>query len=123
MATIGSRFSPLWIDAPDAEDRVLRKRDRGLISEDEFHLICGFIADGYCVIEDAIDGKLIDAYLAEVAGLFDLRPDLWVSEGPAIKRLGEARVDRALTKLESALARRGVRALRPRARGAPHRPG
>ena len=99
MANIGSPFSPLWIDTEDASQRALDKLERGQISEDEFHLVSFFIANGYCIIEKAIDAALIDGYLAEVEKMFSTRPDLWVSEGPDIKRLGEAQVDRALTKV------------------------
>jgi phytanoyl-CoA hydroxylase len=99
MANIGSPFSPLWVDTADATRQALGKVERGEISEDEFHLISLFIANGYCIIENAIDGELIDGYLADVEKLFATRPDLWVSEGPTVKRLGEARVDRALTKV------------------------
>jgi phytanoyl-CoA hydroxylase len=99
MANIGSPFSPLWIDTADANQQALSKLERGQISEDEFHLVSFFIANGYCIIEKAVDTELIDGYLGEVEKMFSTRPDLWVSEGPAIKRLGEAQVDRALTKV------------------------
>jgi phytanoyl-CoA hydroxylase len=99
MANIGSPFSPLWIDAEDASQQALSKLEQGRISEDEYHLVSFFIANGYCIIEKAIDTELIDGYLAEVETMFSTRPDLWVSEGPDIKRLGEAQVDRALTKV------------------------
>jgi len=99
MANIGSPFSPLWIDSEDARRQALNKLEHGRISEDEFDLLSFFIANGYCVIEKAIDAELIDAYLAEVQTMFSTRPDLWVSEGPDIKRLAEAQVDRALTKV------------------------
>src|SRR5215469_1452298 len=99
MAHIGSPFSPLWIDKQDAAEQAAAKREQGLISEDEFRLVSYFITNGYCIIDDAADGKLIDAYLAEVQEMFASRPDLWVTEGPEVKRLGEAQVDRALTKV------------------------
>jgi phytanoyl-CoA hydroxylase len=99
MANIGSPFSPLWIDTENANQQALNKLERGQISEDEFHLVSFFIANGYCIIEQAVDAALIDEYLAEVETMFSTRPDLWVSEGPDVKRLGEAQVDRALTKV------------------------
>jgi ectoine hydroxylase-related dioxygenase (phytanoyl-CoA dioxygenase family) len=99
MANIGSAFSPLWIDKADAAEQAVARLDRGLISEDEFELVSYFIANGFCIIENAVDGDLIDAYLAEVQEMFATRPDLWVTEGPDIKRLREAQVDRALTKV------------------------
>jgi phytanoyl-CoA hydroxylase len=99
MANIGSPFSPLWIDTADASQQALSKVERGEISEDEFHLISLFIANGYCIIENAVDSELIDRYLADVEEMFSTRPDLWVSEGTTVKRLGEARVDHALTKV------------------------
>jgi phytanoyl-CoA hydroxylase len=99
MANIGSPFSPLWIDCEDATAQAVLRLEQGRISEEEFSLVAGFIANGYCVIEGAVDCDLIDAYLGEVEGMFDTRPDMWVTEGPEIKRLGEAQVDRALTKV------------------------
>lgn len=99
MANIGSPFSPLWIDKQDTAEQAVAQREQGLISEDEFQLVSYFIANGYCIIENAVDGELIDAYLAEVQEMFATRPDLWVTEGPDIKRLAEAQVDRALTKV------------------------
>lgn len=99
MANINSPFSPLWVDKHDAIAEAKNRLYRGLISEDELRPICEFIANGYCIIENAVDPELIDAYLAEVEQMFDTRPDMWVTEGPDIKRLGEARVDRALTKV------------------------
>jgi len=99
MANIGSPFSPLWIDKEDANQQALHRLEQGQISEDEFGAITFFIANGYCIIENAVDTKLIDAYLAEIEELFSSRQDLWVSEGPEIKRLGDAQVDRALTKV------------------------
>jgi phytanoyl-CoA hydroxylase len=99
MANIGSPFSPLWVDAQDASQQALDKLERGQINEDEFHLVSFFIANGYCIIENAVDTALIDRYLAEVEEMFSTRPDLWVTEGPSVKRLGDAQVDRALTKV------------------------
>ncbi|HTW54826.1 MAG TPA: phytanoyl-CoA dioxygenase family protein [Stellaceae bacterium] len=99
MASIGSPFSPLWIDKKGADAQAVRRLKQGLINEEEFDLVSGFIANGYCIIENAIDGELIDAYLREVEEMFDTRPDMWVTEGPEIKRLGEAQVNRALTKV------------------------
>jgi ectoine hydroxylase-related dioxygenase (phytanoyl-CoA dioxygenase family) len=99
MANIGSPFSPLWVDRADAAKQAQRQRDQGSISEDEFRLLQHFIVNGYCIIEDAVDTKLIDTYLAEIERMFDTRPDLWVTEGPQMKRLGEAQVNRALTKI------------------------
>ena len=99
MANIGSPFSPLWVDTADALHEARRRLEQGSISEDEFQLVAFFIANGYCIIENAIDTRLIDEYLAEVEEMFGTRPDLWVTEGPSIKRLADARVDRALTKV------------------------
>lgn len=99
MAHIGSPFSPLWIDKQDAAEQAAAKREQGLISEDEFRLVSYFITNGYCIIQNAVGGELIDAYLAEVQEMFATRPDLWVTEGPDIKRLAGAQVDRALTKV------------------------
>ncbi|HVH81687.1 MAG TPA: phytanoyl-CoA dioxygenase family protein [Stellaceae bacterium] len=99
MANIGSPFSPLWVDRKDASLEAHNKLEQGLISEDEFHAIRFFIANGYCIIEDAVDVELIDGYLAEIQEMFGARQDLWVTEGPQIKRLGEAKVDRALSKV------------------------
>lgn len=109
MANVGSPFSPLWVDREDANAQARDKLERGLISEDEFRLIAYFIANGYCVIEDAVDRRLIDDYLAEIQEMFGSRPDLWVTEGPHVKRLGEAEVDRALTKvLDTYMVSRGA---------------
>ncbi|HWB51063.1 MAG TPA: phytanoyl-CoA dioxygenase family protein [Stellaceae bacterium] len=99
MANIGSPFSPLWIDRDDAGRQAVARLEQGLISEDEYKLVAFFIANGYCIIEDAVDHTLIDEYLAEIQAMFATRPDLWVTEGPDVKRLGEAQVDRALTKV------------------------
>ena len=99
MANVGSPFSPLWVDKADAAEQAIKKREQGLISEDEFNLTSFFITNGYCIIENAVDGDLIDGYLGEIQEMFATRPDLWVTEGPDVKRLGEAQVDRALTKV------------------------
>lgn len=99
MANVGSPFSPLWIDREDAAVRARRQLEDGTISEDECHLVSYFMANGYCIIENAVEGELIDAYLAEIEDMFGSRPDMWVTEGPDIKRLGEAQVNRALTKV------------------------
>jgi ectoine hydroxylase-related dioxygenase (phytanoyl-CoA dioxygenase family) len=99
MANIGSPFSPLWIDQADAGLQALAKLDQGQISEDEFRLVSYFIGNGYCIIENAVDTGLIDDYLGDVEAMFATRPDLWVTEGPQVKRLAEAQIDRALTKV------------------------
>src|SRR5271163_3048984 len=86
MANIGSPFSPLWVDTLDANRQALKRLEGGEISEVEFRLISFFIANGYCIIENAVDVNLIDAYLAEVEAMFTSSRNLWVTEGPEIKR-------------------------------------
>lgn len=77
--------SDLWLDQPDAHDRIEARRAAGELSADETAALHRFAADGYLTFSLGIDAEFCRAFDDDVAKLWNERPaDLAVSPpGPA----------------------------------------
>jgi phytanoyl-CoA hydroxylase len=51
----------LWIDAPDAVDRVAGRHEIGMITSEEAERLLFFIANGYMILPKAVPNRLLDA--------------------------------------------------------------
>ena len=72
--------SALWLDQPDAHDRIDARRAAGVISATEAELLHGFVDNGFMTISLGLDQAFCDALDDEIAGLWERRPtDLAVS--------------------------------------------
>ncbi len=77
--------SDLWLDQPDAHDRIDERRDAGMLSAIEAEKLHGYVDNGYTTISLGLDQAFCDAMDDEIAGLWQQRPkDLAVS--PAFGR-------------------------------------
>ena len=79
--------SDLWLDQPDAHERIDERLALGRVSATEAALLHGFVDDGYLKFPIDLEDGFCAAFDADVASLWDERPaDLAVSppgpEGP-----------------------------------------
>lgn len=62
-----------WFDREDAGQSVESRLAQGSISADEARLLSQWVSQGYCVIEDAVEGLepgLLDAYMRDLDGVW-----------------------------------------------------
>ena len=81
----GLERSDLWLDQPDAHDRVDDRLARGLVSAEEASGLHGFVDDGFLEFHLDIDEEFCRGFDDEVARIWNERPaDLAVSlfDGP-----------------------------------------
>jgi len=72
--------SDLWLDQPDAHDKIEERRHAGAVSSDEAEQLHGFVDDGYIALSLGLDKAFCDALDGEIGGLWQQRPaDLAVS--------------------------------------------
>ena len=72
--------SDLWLDQPDAHDKIDERRDAGALSPDEAEALHGFVDDGYIALSLGLDKAFCDALDGEIGALWEQRPaDLAVS--------------------------------------------
>ncbi len=77
--------SDLWLDQPDAHERIDDRLARDLVSADEAAGLHGFVDDGYLKFHLAIDDAFCRGFDSEVSRIWEERPpDLAVSlfDGP-----------------------------------------
>jgi hypothetical protein len=79
--------SDLWLDQPDAHDRIDQRLASGRISPDEAEKLRTFVDEGYLTFSIDIDAEFCEGFDNDVSRLWDERPaDLAVSppmfEGP-----------------------------------------
>ena len=77
--------SDLWLDQPDAHERIEERLARGAISGPEAALLHLFVDDGYLKFPISLDEEFCDAFDADVSRIWHERPaDLAISpRGPA----------------------------------------
>lgn len=61
-----SRFGGLWTDRDDAANEVERRRDAGLISDQEAEVVRGWMANGYAILPEAVPIEDCDALGDEI---------------------------------------------------------
>jgi hypothetical protein len=72
--------SDLWLDQPDAHDRIDERAARGELSADEAARLHQFVDEGYTTMSIGIDDAFCDAFEGDVAQAWQQRPvDLAVS--------------------------------------------
>src|SRR5579862_9568484 len=72
--------SDLWLDQPDAHERIDERLALGRVTAAEVALLHGFVDDGYLKFPIDLDEGFCAGFDADVAGLWDERPgDLAVS--------------------------------------------
>jgi hypothetical protein len=72
--------SDLWLDQPDAHERIDERLARGRMSPDEAALLHTFVDSGYMAFSIDLDASFCDALEADVSRLWSERPaDLAVS--------------------------------------------
>ncbi len=77
--------SDLWLDQPDAHDRIEERRAAGALSATEAEKLHGYVDDGYMTVSLGLDEEFCAAMDGEITGLWERRPkDLAVS--PAFDR-------------------------------------
>ncbi len=79
--------SDLWLDQPDAHERVDKCAADDAVSAEEAVLLHGFVDDGYMKFSIGLDQAFCDAFDADVGRMWEARPqDLAISppgpEGP-----------------------------------------
>jgi len=75
-----SRFGGLWTDLDSAPELVEGKRELGMISEEEAQQLLFFVENGYLVLKNAVDAKLVDKLNDDVDKLAeDPPPEAWIS--------------------------------------------
>ena len=77
--------SDLWLDQPDAHERIEERLGRGLVTAEEAGLLHGFVDDGYIKFRIAVDEQFSRRFDDEVSRIWEERPkDLAVSlfDGP-----------------------------------------
>ena len=78
--------SDLWLDQPDAHERIEERLGRGLLTAEEAGLLHGFVDDGYIKLRVAVDEQFSRGFDDEVSRIWEERPkDLAISlfDGPA----------------------------------------
>src|SRR4051794_19617036 len=55
-----SRFGGLWIDRSDFSTLIEDRESSGALSSSQANLIRDFVRDGYVIIRNAVDSRLID---------------------------------------------------------------
>jgi phytanoyl-CoA hydroxylase len=77
--------SDLWLDQPDAHDRIEERRAASVLSATEAEKLHGYVDDGYMTVPLGLDQEFCDTMDGEIASLWQQRPsDLAVS--PAFGR-------------------------------------
>jgi phytanoyl-CoA hydroxylase len=72
--------SDLWLDQPDAHDRIVARRATDALTADEAEKLHGFVDNGYMTTSLGLDEAFCDALDDEIATLWQQRPaDLAVS--------------------------------------------
>lgn len=72
--------SDLWLDQPDAHERIEARRAAGEVSETEAEKLHGFVDNGYTTISLGLDQEFCDTLDDEISALWKDRPrDLAVS--------------------------------------------
>jgi phytanoyl-CoA hydroxylase len=72
--------SDLWLDQPDAHDRIEARLAAGTLSAVEAEKLHGFVDNGYTTISLGLDAAFCDTLDDEISGLWEHRPsDLAVS--------------------------------------------
>jgi phytanoyl-CoA hydroxylase len=72
--------SDLWLDQPDAHDRIEARRAAGVLTATEAEQLHGFVDYGYIKLHLGLDKAFCDALDDEIAALWEQRPaDLAVS--------------------------------------------
>src|SRR5437660_11224549 len=72
--------SDLWLDQPDAHDRIEARRRAGVLTAIEAEQLHGFVDNGFIKLALGLDEAFCDALDAEIGALWEQRPaDLAVS--------------------------------------------
>jgi hypothetical protein len=72
--------SDLWLDQPDAHDRIEARRSAGVLTATEAEQLHGYVDNGYIKLALGLDEAFCDALDAEIGALWEERPaDLAVS--------------------------------------------
>ncbi|MCC5950892.1 MAG: hypothetical protein JJU45_02235 [Acidimicrobiia bacterium] len=66
----GTLISDLWLDRPDAANRIAAKLEAGEITEREAEQLRGFADDGYIRFKTGIDAEFAAAFEDEVQRLW-----------------------------------------------------
>ena len=66
-----SRFGGLWVDRVDADQELARRREEGRVSHELAGNLSKFMADGYLILDKAVDTNLIDRLSAMMNGAFE----------------------------------------------------
>jgi phytanoyl-CoA hydroxylase len=65
-----SDFGGLWTDRTDALEEILRRQQEGLITDDQEYLLRFWVANGYVILEGAVDHRLCDQLALELKDIF-----------------------------------------------------
>jgi len=72
--------SDLWLDQPDAHDRIEARLASGSLSATEAEQLHGFVDNGHLILPLGLDKAFCDALDSEIGALWQERPaDLAVS--------------------------------------------
>jgi phytanoyl-CoA hydroxylase len=72
--------SDLWLDQPDAHDRIEARRGAGELGDTDAVLLHGFVDDGFLALSVGVDAAFADALDREIDDVWERRPaDLAVS--------------------------------------------
>jgi hypothetical protein len=63
-----------WLDRPDAEEEISRRRERGEIDAERAAAAAKWSKEGYLVLRGALDGTTADAINADVQAILDAHP-------------------------------------------------
>lgn len=78
MPGADTRFNPLWIDRPDAEDILRQRIEAGLVSATLAERLRFLIRNGYVIIPGAIDHELANLLLDEMTAV-TRQPDKFIA--------------------------------------------
>lgn len=84
LAADGQLASDLWVDQPDAEQRIERWRAKGEVGEAEAAALTQFVRRGYLTFSSGLPDEVFAAFADDVERAWRERPgDLaWTREGP-----------------------------------------